>query len=460
MKKTLIALAALLLIVFTLIIIPALIPDEEYTTGAAQWLMEANNPPHVANESNRFNALVGLHTAADKNIFTQGALLIANSNKVFEKKEFNNSDILSLNSAWKNSPLPVSKSLSDLYIDKEKENKEKWLSSNQILYGKMLTENNILLDRFKHLITIKEYSNTLIPHIEMPIVNLSGLIKLNLLNNLEIIDDFVNNNKKKAMDRLQENIIYCKRMMRQSASLIEKIIAVNLLKENLDTYQTLLDHPENVNQLNFNIDNLTNEERTLKKAYQHEFSYLSTALYLDDNRSIFNSENDKKSIFEWILIKYYLKPKKLENLTYKEQWTPLLAAEHQPLAKRKNHIHTINSYEPDWWGYYTDPIGNILFAIAMPAYTIYADKIDNLDGYITLINIKSEIYSRSSPLSNTVDFISKFNAEINPGYAGAKLAYSKDKHEIAFDIPGYTNDEILNKNKLIYKVKLYKNIRK
>ena len=140
----------------------------------------------------------------------------------------------------------------------------------------------------------------------------------------------------------------------------------------------------------------------------------------------------------------------MENNAYKNMWLPFLELKDQPLASRKIIVEGAGENKLSWWQIYQDPIGYVLFSIATPSYFKYIDAIDHADATITLLNLKSSIYSNKISSANVENYISSLSAVMNTGYTGAKFSWNKDKRELSFDIPDY-------KDEGIPRIKLYTN---
>lgn len=429
-----------LIIIIT--IIPAIIPDEEYTPDVEQWLKDANNPEKIPAADNRFNALVGLYVDADKDMITEGAKLVAEINQQLGDPANKNSATLKLNTYWKNQPLKTSKDLSGMTSTAFDENPAQWLASNQDKYKSLVKNNLVLLDRFRELMTMKKYSHTMKPDIRAPFVLYNNFLAIKRLHNLSIISEFTAaRNKQNAITKLKQSITFSRLMMKQSAILLDKMVATNLLKTDLLTYSSLLDQAPTEKISDFVINNLQDDERSMLNAYKGEFAMLSASLDIESAFALGGSSS-KSGFFENFAIKYYLKPKTLENNSQNKIWAPLLELKNFSLATRKTMAADIGEIKLSWWQIYKDPIGYILINIAAPSYSVYADRIDHTDARISLLNLKAAITSNNIPANRVENYIANSSSEMNKGYKGAKFSWNKDKQELSYDIPDYKDERI------------------
>ena len=429
---------ALFIIIAT---IPALIPDEEYSAGAQRWLNDANNPEVLPDEVNRFNALVGFNVTADKDMIAEGARLIAEVNAQFSDEARKSNDAPEFNDYWARPPLETNNNLSSRTSAAFKDNPAQWLLENHDKYNASISGNRILLDRFRQLMTMTQFSYTMKLDINAPSIRYNDLLAIKRLDNLSIIDEFLSANKQNAIQRLQKNISSSKLMMKQSALLLDKMIAAEFLKIDLLTYSSILDQAPADNSIKFNITNLQTDESDMLNAFKGEYAFLSTSLDIE-NSYRFNAGTAETDLLEEFLIKYYLKRKRVENNAYKNRWLPFLGLKDQSCASRKTIVEAIGEKELSWWQIYQDPLGYVFAAIAMPSYFDYIDTIDHADATISLLNLKTSIYSNRINSDNVENYISSANAVMNAGYAGAKFSWNKEKREISYDLPGYTDDGI------------------
>ena len=440
MKKILKALSITFFLLSIVVIIPAIIPDEEYTVGAKQWLDEANSSAEIDDDLNRYNAVVGFYAEAEKDMVVEGARLIAAANALFDKNGRYDAGSPQASSYWNNLPLKIDDKSSD-QIYEFNQDPLVWLANNQSSYHDLMAKNQVLLGRFRKLMTMDQYSRSLKLDYSMPYISYSGLMDIKKLNNLSIVYDFINADKKVALNRLQKSIGFSRLMMAQSVELIEKMIASKFLEDDLMTYSLLLDYPPSNEELNFVIANLNDQERTLLNAYKSEFASMSSMLVMGDFDD-YKSDDSQKNIIQYFIMKSYIKPKKIENKSHEDVWLYNLSKEDMALASRNQDDNLEDKNNATWWDIYMDPLGYVLMAIAMPAHNTYIDRIDHLDATISLLNLKSDIYSKKIADVDVNQYVSGIAVNINAGYAGSEVFWDKENKELTYAVPNYTSDDI------------------
>ena len=443
MKKIM---AVIFLALLTLIAIPAFIPDEEYTPGAQQWLDEANTIVELPVAQNSFNALVGFNLREGEDTITAGAAMVTEVNKQTKHYRAGGKKKSVVDPRWNEGELKLTEEWRSLASKVLEGNPVEWLRKNPDKYKEYLVDNQVLLSRYRQITTMKQYSNYIIHNINAPFIPFyGGLLSTNKLNNLSIIYDYTNGRQKNAINRLSDSIRFSRLMLRESRLLINKMVAVALLNKNLHTYAILQDSAAFKPEYRMHIKNLDKQERTMRRVFKGEFALMSTAFNASNMGSLFaddmNAQEIDTSILEEIYLKFYLKHRKIENKAYKNVWLPYLARESMTLAKRKEQ-NVAEYYDASWWDYYVDPVGTILFSIAMPSYYGYIDGVDSADAYISLLKMKDEIKIKNMKVDEIEKFIASVDMNANPGYSDAAVSLNKNSGTLTFVMPGYSDKDI------------------
>jgi len=441
MKATIKVFGIFIILLIIVIAIPAFIPDEEYLPEVEQWLDYGKSHEEIPDEVNRFNAIVGFSVAADKDMVIEGARLVAEVNEKLDVASKNKGGSIELSHYWNNPPLTGKAGLYDDTTSAFKGEVVQWMLANHDDYTELVDSNRVLLERFRRLMKMEQFSHTMKLHVNAPFVSYRNFLSIKRLNNLSIIDEFMTANKQNAIGRLKESISLSRLMLAQSVFLVDKMIANECLKIDLKTYSEILDQSPAETGSYIEIANLQKEERSMLNAVKGEFSFLSTSLYSEEIYS-FDGYSSDPYFFESFLMKAYIKPRTLENNAYKNVWLPFLELEDQSFASREEMVVGIYGGKVSWWQIYKDPLGYVLSAIAIPAYESYIAKIDHVDATISLLNLKASIYFNNISPDDVGSYISSLDAVMNSAYTGARFIWDKDKHELSFDVPNYKNENI------------------
>jgi len=402
-------------LLFAIALVPGLIPDEEYTPGAWEWLELAQKPQAIPPLQNRYHALVGFHTSADMDMTREGARMVKAVNQAMASNQFD------YDSAWYDQPLAPGTALSELDFETITPRPLDWLASNRLQLESLADENAVLLKRYRKLAQMRDYALTLQPDFRSPVPSYAGLVAIHRLNSLVIADEII---KGSDPSRMRDNIEYSRHALGQAATILEKMIYVAILRFDLTLYASLLEYPH-VAAAHVPIKGLNATERTLREAYITEFASGSALLHSD-------LSGETGGWIDAVAVRLYLKPRKLENQAHRYTWLHLLALETKSISERRQSTVT-EAYS--WWERYTDPIGYVLFEITRPVFT-YHDRLEHIDGLITLVNSAAEIYRGDLRGEDILSYLSGVDAGSHPGYEGARLEYDADRGEIYFKLPG------------------------
>ncbi|MCW8831603.1 MAG: hypothetical protein OQK32_08815, partial [Gammaproteobacteria bacterium] len=195
------------------------------------------------------------------------------------------------------------------------------------------------------------------------------------------------------------------------------------------------------NALSFTIANLNDNERTLLKAFKSEFASMSSMLVMQDFDD-YQADYSDQNIVQYFIMKLYLKPKKIENKSHRDVWLHALSMENVTLAARSKADNIKGMDEMSWWDIYLDPLSYLLLAIATPSHHGYIDMIDHLDARISLLNLKSDIYTKNLAAEEISRYISTMAVGDNAGYAGSEFFWDRENSELTYAVPNYTSEDI------------------
>lgn len=433
--------------IVTFLLLPGLFTDEDLMPEAQQWLIDAAKPTDINNKNNRFNAFMGFNSAATKDMITEGAERVSYYNSLLDKSRPTHK------SFEKNALKFIHNDFSSNNFGRKNTRPLKHLTNNYSQYENLIRENNVLLDRFRTLMGMDQSSNNLRIDIMNLLPNIFNIVKIGMLENFSIIDEYINTDQTHALSRLKRNIMFAKLMMQQSSDIIEKIVATLFLNDCLYTYNSLIDFPKTNSALYFNVSQLTVEEKTFLTVWKREFALTKSIAIsgeflnaykmgasIDDDVEI---EQQRPGYFSTTVLPYYFKLNKYLNKMYLDYFITKLEQENLSFADRKDtDMKTWFPYgtSGSFWAFYNDPLGSLMFDIAIPSYNSYLNGADLSDGFIFLTNLKIDIYSKKLTADDFQQYISGVDAEISPAYKGATLIWDEKSRDISFNIPEYQKE--------------------
>ncbi|TNF91950.1 MAG: hypothetical protein EP297_14505 [Gammaproteobacteria bacterium] len=368
----------------------------------------------------------------------EGARLVAEANKTTKHNQLDKGK-KDHNDYWFSAPLKPSDALKSIDYKAYLEEPSQWLASHGSELDTLVSDNQVLLNRFEQVLGMKQYRHALKYDINMPLLTFGEILPVKKLTGIGIYSGYVQGDRAEAIEKLKRNIDFSRLMLGSSSMLLEKMVALELLRLDLDTYENMLREPDGDGDLLPELENFTVQERTLLQAYKGEFAYLSTSLRPENLYSAY-SQTGEVGLMQRIGL-LYVKPRKLENRAYREVWSKLVELEDEPLSVRQKTDFN-PAEEISFWDGYTDPVGNILFSIAMPSYSPYMDKIDHQDARIILLRTARDIKADNIASDEVQSYINGISPNLNPGYAGAKVIWNASDKVISYSVPDYSGDDI------------------
>ena len=222
-------------------------------------------------------------------------------------------------------------------------------------------------------------------------------------------------------------------IIEQSHALVDLNIALSLFRNALAVKNSLiLTYP-----LTADLDQIHNLETAVKNfgaEMRREAKYM---IYSAEN---FKSDEWTMDILYPLLYKKNMARKKLAEIFQQlEQLSQLTPAEYYKLNDK------ISYAAPTPSDYFTDPIGSIYGALAIPDYGAYISHIHDLSGEITLSSLLS--HAERAEVSNTgIEAFGENNINLyhNP-YTGEAFSWKDQNKMICFQ--GYREEKCVNRSK-------------
>jgi uncharacterized RDD family membrane protein YckC len=415
--------------------------DDPLWPESKDWLYE---PAFVENkpEDNGFYYLLGAFTPKDSNSFEIGYQWVQNQNSVI--LEHKNSEIYDNIDTFPEFDMNINYQemttifKSDSLLQYCLNNKENIINN----YKEYSYFNERLKDVFEH----NYFKNTLIPHISGKLPIFIDLAKFSLLKKFYIILLYNNNESEKAINLLNEDLVYDRLLAEKADFLILKLLSSFLLERDLKTYNILHDnekgHNEKLNQMISKIKPISTSERDMYKISNRIFiENLSTYLNIfNRHQNIYKSrshhltkdvvKNSKSIIF---------KPHKTINREFFAQFSLVKFSQMdgKDFAKLSKRIYL---EKPSTLDYLNNFWGSILTSISVPIYKSYIAKFYDIDGYINMLKLKMLIIDQDISAQQIPIFIeSQSDSLFNP-YTEEALEWDSENSILYFDGP-YDDDD-------------------
>lgn len=377
--------------------------DEKLLPEAKQWIQDSKTAD-TKPQDNGFYYIIGFDCLENADQFQTGYNWVKKENEKVDivnvvefqagaklpKNEFERVDFTELNEIVLTSSLP----LEDNYYTK----KAKKLDSLMVSF-------DFLSERYWNLNEYKYYENELIPHFNIKVPVLIGIIKIKRLHLRWIAKEFLTGNSQKAISDLKKELIFSRKFLKNSDTLIGKLVGQVMIDVDLELISYLLD-TNNFTLRGLPLSQLTIEEKRWDEIAQSTFMLNATDFtkYFEpefiESRSIgiYSKHLFKKNL------KRVLKLNKAINRIYKDQEFTLYLSK-LSAAKFQKERYSYEEFEPSKWDLFTDPTGSILSGIAVAIYRNYIMKFHEIDARIDMIKLKSMLRSNKIQQDKAQEFL-------------------------------------------------------
>ncbi|EIJ42401.1 hypothetical protein BegalDRAFT_1518 [Beggiatoa alba B18LD] len=377
--------------VMTLILLFSLhlLPDESLSPEASAWLAPNTNLPKP--EENAYFSLLAFDVPEGQNPHAEGlkkAALISASAEHYLKTGKN---------TYKNEAADdlLSKITLDNLCQWEKQDCFNVLREKNSDVQALITKYRFLLNRYRDLYQYKHFHDVTLFTIYTPIPKYAQLLRIQNLSHMALVNHIDNGQINEVLTQLQQDFNFYQRLLAESNNLIAKVIAERALAQTLHVYSNLLDipqlSPEVITAIN-QIPTLSPAELSLELAMRSEFRAMANQLLLMASvpQAFLTTEEDNL-LFQWGEKVLPFKPRATINFEY-PRYTRLLPLntlsyeEGQALIRQQETPLPVAT-----WRWFYNPIGHILSDIAVPDFSIYFLRLQDLTGLIALVKLKAQL---------------------------------------------------------------------
>ena len=395
------------------------LPDVDYAPGAAEWLSQT--PSEIPDEDNLFYVITGFTAAEDKNPYKEGKRMVDAANHalrlfVASGANLEKNSVPEFGAKWSNPDITATEDINVLCDPRFKECLDTWISQKDTI-EKSAVDNILLLRRYKDLYGYKYYQNKLAVDFRSPIPDLTNLMDIHRLHGLKIVLRFLEGKHVEAIQRINMDIEFTRRLMTQADTMIVKMVALSMLKYDLYLYATLMNTRENVDYYLFNeIPMLTQEEQSFEKAVKYEF--LMNAKLIDEINRYPQTYFGDFSFPDWLPFPLFRKNHST-NMVY-NAFRHVLDESNQ--SANEYYISNVNNpgnnedIRPDWLSYVYNPIGSILFSVSVPDFNKYITRMHDMDCLIILINLKRMIMIEKIGENDIENYLNTVSKEFSDPY--------------------------------------------
>ncbi len=318
-----------------------------------------------------------------------------------------------------------------------------------------LRDNRILLDRYRSLYTYSHFREVTLPRFAAPIFTEPAVLA-NLLRAQQGLVA-LQGNPKMALQNLRADSAYWRRILEQSRSLINRMLAVAMIHGNAQLVSEIVaNYPLHHSILDSAADAarpLLTSETDLGKVFRYEFGY---GMHLFTNLPAYStqpclSESWTECQFNKLTNSLFVKPNATINLHH-EMYSAAIELNRLPApefitALRARQVS--EQAQSDWpwsWHFAYNPGGKIATFMSNTIYASYTARIHNLDGFLRLVSLQIAVKRASIRDIAMQKFLADSVPDLHNPYTGEAMLWDADARAIYFN--GYNekaDDDLLSK---------------
>lgn len=315
---------------------------------------------------------------------------------------------------------------------------------NRAQIEKFARDNRVRLARYRSLYRYKNFSETSLNRIHLNwLPNYAGAEHEEVIAQIAL--KAADGDVQGALRDLTNDTEYWRRVLAGASTLVSKSIASNFLIRNYALASQIVarhrDRPGIMVYLAGMLRPLTSEEKDFKGAFSGEFQWgahmYATLRNQQSEHGFFTGES---RLWDRAASSMLYKPNATINLQY--QWV----ARMQALTDAPAHslAETVQQIDGDF-GKFTNPfrvdmvynpVGKILVAIGASSpqsHARYISRVHNLDGYMRLLRMQMDIYSKKVAVKDVGSHLERSPADLFDPYRNQPFRWEPTKRELWFE---------------------------
>lgn len=437
--KTITARQIKLFLFFNYLIVLAFLAwyDQPLSASAKKLLQRPTQT--VAESTNAYYYLIGLNFPAASEPAAEGKAVVAWYNKtVLQDKQFTDFYQYPPDFEKKRSALRVKGSVPRFHENDKNGSLLEFVANNPQKLQELLRNNELLLSRYRTLLTFRQYQEPLELGIWMPLPGSSASLDLHRLYLLSLGQQAHKGNLAAAVQGVQQTTEFWQAMANADTSLLMKFNAFSALRSTLYLAAELAGAPSITPDL----------RHTLAQVLQFDTGRLQTAdtlraeaIWAERTMATFRRlARTSSNPTNWLLLAW-LKPNTMANQLYGQylhdnQLAKLSASALVEYMQKHGGIDPIQVRKFDLPFIYS-PLGEAQ-AIKSYAlqYTGYARKVHDLEGIRRLSLLKLQAHEHGITASSVPEYLANTGADLANPYTAKPMEWYPDRKSIGFMSPG------------------------
>ena len=437
--KTITARQIKLFLLFSYLIVLAFLAGYDQPLSAAAQKLLQRPTKTVAESTNAYYYLIGLNFPAASEPAADGKAVVAWYNKtVLQDKQFTDFYQYPPDFEKKRSALRVKGSVPRFYEDDKNSGMLEFAASNPQNMQEPLRNNELLLSRYRTLLTFRQYQEPLELGIWMPLPGSTTTLELHRLYLLSLGQQAYKGNLTAAVQGVQQTMEFWQAMATADTSLLMKFNAFSALRSTLYLAAELAGAPSIAPDL----------RHTLAQVLQFDTSILQAAetlraetIWAERTMATFRLlAKTSSNPTNWLLLAW-LKPNTMANQLYGQyhhdaQISGMTAPELTDCLQKHGGNDPIHVRKFDLPFIY-NPLGEAQ-AIKSYAlqYTGYARRLHDLEGIRRLALVKLMVSKKRVTPTSTPAFLAAAGPKLSNPYTGEPMTWNYQRRTVGFTSPG------------------------
>ena len=405
--------------------------DDDSLDPAVERALEL--PERLPLESNLFYPLAGFAVAEGDDSAEEGYAAVTRVNELLHAHDGGEVEEIrsKIQKAWVESVLEIEDPTKIVCAPKEDGCiAELWTRRTDLM--SLAGEHQTLIARFRRLAGFPGYQMDLQPHVEMPLPRFDAVLSTHRLT-LGIYAVGYLQGEDAHLGAILNDLRFSRRLLGQADNLLTKMVAADMLADALHAYAVLMDR-EGSNLDRFPVlAPLSAAEVSLESSLLGEFRFVSSALSGVQREAVNYEDLGLPRWLDAAGLRPLFKPKRTLNNDF-SCWQVALAIARLSPGELVTHgtAKDTPACKPSWYEWVVNPIGMFFSSISRPDFRRYAGRLHNLDGLITLVNLKRSLRQDRVALDDVAGYLIGEGAKFVDPYTEKTMQWDADTRTLRF----------------------------
>jgi len=394
-------------------------------------------PKRLPLESNLFYPLTGFAVAVDKIPAEEGYAAVTRVNEILRSHVSGKTEEMrpEIQKAWVESVLDINDP-TKIVCALRKDGCIAALLARRTDLLTLAGQHQILTARYRGLANFPEFQLDLLPHVEMPLPRFNAVLSTHrLVLGVQIVGYLQGEDEK--LSAVLQDLQFLRRLLGQADNVLTKMVATAMMADALHAYAAMMDRKgSNIERFPV-LAPLSTAELSPERSLMGEFRFVASALSgFQGEPADYEVLGKDLGLPPWLgatALRALFKPNRTLNRDF-PCWQAALAMTRRPAAElmAQGGARDTPACKPDWYEWILNPIGMVLSSISGPDFRRYAGRLHDLDGLITLVNLKRALRRDRVTADDVADYLSGNGAMYVDPYAKKSMQWDSETRTLRF----------------------------